>query len=275
MTKRQGKSHRISTKGPLTGRCNICGNDGPLTEDHAPPKSCSSIKSIEVRSLHDKLSADGEESQRPRHFQAGIAFRSLCKRCNGLLGSQYDPALADFCLKVRSLANGTLHLRDVISIEIQPQAVMRSVLGHMAAQGADRYLKGPITEPLRDYILDAASPLPAPIRMYYWLYPFRQQVLVRDAVRLNIGNRVIVSIWLMKFFPLAFLATLDEPSERQFHANNLDTFRDSSNEQLQTISLRLRPVVHPNWPEAPDDSAVILYGPQALAADPRTLIHRT
>jgi hypothetical protein len=275
MSKRQTKSHRISTKGPLIGQCNICGEEGPLTDDHTPPKSCSSIRDIEVRSLHDKLSDGGEESHRPRRFQAGVSFRSLCERCNTLLGSQYDPALADFCLQVRSLANSTLHLRDVISIEIQPQAVMRSVLGHMAAQGAGRYRKGPMTEPLRDYILDAASPLPAPIRMYYWLYPFREQVLVRDAVRLNIANSATVSIWLLKFFPLAFLATLDEPPERQFHVNNLDTFRDIPNELRQIISLRLRPIVHRHWPEAPDDGTVLLYGPQALSGDPRTRIHRT
>jgi hypothetical protein len=191
------------------------------------------------------------------------------------LGSQYDPALADFCLQVRSYANSTLHLRDVIAIEIQPQAVMRSVLGHMAAQGAGRYRKGAITEPLRDYILDADRALPAQIRMYFWLYPFREQVHVRDAVRLNIGNGAIVSIWLLKFFPLAFLSTLDEPLERQFHLNNLDTFRDIPNDLRQPISLRLRPNVHRHWPEAPDDGAVLLYGPQALSGDPRTKIHRT
>jgi hypothetical protein len=94
----------------VVARCNVCGIEGRLTEDHAPPKSCASIKDIEVQNLHDRLSTSGEKSNRPRRFQAGVCFRSLCKRCNTLLGHDYDPALAYFCSQVRGLATNTLHL---------------------------------------------------------------------------------------------------------------------------------------------------------------------
>jgi hypothetical protein len=59
--------------------------------------------------------------------------------------------------------------------------VMRSVLGHLRAMGIGRYRKGHMTEPMCDYILDRTLPLPNQIRFYYWLYPFRRRVLVRDA----------------------------------------------------------------------------------------------
>lgn len=273
MTKRQ-KVLRVSTRGPTWGQCNICGDTGPLTEDHTPPKCCRGIAAAELQNLHTRLSVEKDRTTVPRRFQGGICFRTLCARCNGLLGRDCDPALAEFCEQVRAMANSTLQLPAAIPVEIAPQAVMRSVLGHLAAQGVGRYAKGPITEPLKDYILNRALPLPAPIRMYYWLYPHRPQVLIRDAVRSHLSTKTLVSFWLLKFFPLAFLVTLDEPSERQFRQHNLDTYRGVTIESRQSISVQLRPLVHPMWPEAPGDDAIILYGPEALVANPITRIVR-
>ena len=60
---------------------------------------------MELNSLRDKISSNGEKWDKPRHFQAGVTYRSLCKRCNSeLLGSKYDPALGNFSAQVRSLA---------------------------------------------------------------------------------------------------------------------------------------------------------------------------
>jgi hypothetical protein len=275
MTKRQ-QIRRINTRGPRRGECNICGENGPLTEDHTPPKSCRGIAAAELQSLHARLSFEEHRTTAPRRFQGGVHFRTLCARCNELLGRRCDPALARFGDQVRTIANSSsLHLPAVMPVEIAPQAVMRSVLGHLAAQGVGRYRKGPITEPLRDYILDFSLPLPQQIRIYYWLYPHRAQVLIRDAVMGRVNTDVTVLFWLLKFFPLAFLVTFDEPPERQFQPFNLDTFRDVGIDSHRRIFVQLRPLMHPRWPEAPDDHRFILYGEQSLVADPLTRIIET
>jgi hypothetical protein len=72
----------------------------------------------------------------------------------------------------------------------------------------------------------------------------------------------------MKFFPLAFIVTFDEPQGRQFDQENLDRFGCVSPGSKRDVNIRLHPVVHPKWPEAPDDDALVLYGEQAHAADP-------
>lgn len=274
MAQKHKKSPRFEIKGPLTGTCNICGQFGRLTEDHVPPKSCRGIRDAEIRCLRDKLSKSGENSYSPRRVQAGPYFRTLCSRCNNLLGSKYDPALADFCRQVRTLATSGLELPAASSVDIAPQAVMRSVLGHFCAQGVDRYKKGPITEPLRDYLLDDAVALPSSLRFYYWLYPYRPQVQIRDAAHLSMHSSVVVGFWLMKFFPLAFFVTLNEPIQRQFALDHLDTFGRLAISDRERIRVELRPVIHPNWPEHPDNDSAIMYGPQALVADPRTRIAR-
>ena len=159
-------------------------------------------------------------------------------------------------------------------LSTQPQAVMRSVLGHMAAQGVDRYAKGPLTEPLRDYLLNPDAQLPQPIRLYYWFYPYQPHVLVRDAGRLEIGTRTSLLFWLMKFFPLAFFITFNEPSDRMYSLNSLDEYGGAPFGQVETIFLPLRPLVHAMWPEVPHENSMILYGGQALTGTPLTRIYR-
>jgi hypothetical protein len=143
---------------------------------------------------------------------------------------------------------------------------MRSVFGHMAAREANRYQKGPITEPLRDFILNPALPLPDEMKFYYWFYPHRRQVFVRDAALLVMGTANPFSFWLLKFFPLAFMVTFDTeiaPAK----AHSLNFYRTAPPDAEHNVALRIRPTVHELWPEHPTESAVIMYGEGAYIAE--------
>lgn len=259
----------LSTRGAKFGVCNICGEAGPLTEDHTPPKSCRGISNAEMHSLTVRIA--GDNGMPARRLRNGPSYRTLCGRCNNsLLGADYDPALAEFCAAVRDAVNTKVLLPQSLSVEVQPQPIMRSVLGHLCALGVNRYAKGAITEPLRDYLLDRAQPLPEQIRVYYWLYPFRPQVLIRDACLLLMGSDSDPFLfWLMKFFPLAFLVTFEEPAQRPFEMANLDRFGSRPFDFRSSVPVRLRPHIHELWPEAPTDRTVILYGEQAVGITPR------
>ena len=83
-----------------------------------------------------------------------MKYRTLCHRCNNsLLGARYDPPFIAFVNEISLLLKSSIYLPSTLSIQGQPQAILRSLLGHIAAQGVNRYLKGPLTEPMRDYIL--------------------------------------------------------------------------------------------------------------------------
>ena len=259
----------VNTFGPKEGPCNICGQVGPLTEDHTPPKSCSGLKAGVLHRLHVQLS-DGPVPK-GRMVQNGHTYRTLCGRCNNtLLGKNYDPALAHFCAEVRTAYESPgWPLR--FSIEIQPQLVMRSVLGHLSAMGVGRNQNGPITQLLRDYLLDAAQPLPPGIRVYYWLYKAGAQVLVRDAAMGWLGTGAEpFAFWLMKFYPLSFLVTFNEPEARVFNLTDLDRFAQEPEAAKHVVPVELYPMVPDTFPEMPrdEDGYAILYGEEAVVAVP-------
>lgn len=141
----------IETRGAKIGRCNICGDVGNLTDDHTPPKGCTRIGAVQLLYITERLNVDKTKSN-GRISQNGVKYKTLCSRCNNtMLGINYDPTFIDFVNSISSILKSNLYLPGVIPIKTKPQRVMRSLLGHLSAQGVNRYKKGPLTEPIRDY----------------------------------------------------------------------------------------------------------------------------
>ncbi len=81
------------TRGAKSGTCNICGVDGPLTEDHTPPKGCVRPTAMELQHVTHRIDAGKAIKTKA---QDGVKYRTLCARCNNtLLGGRYDPVLID------------------------------------------------------------------------------------------------------------------------------------------------------------------------------------
>lgn len=256
----------IEVRGPKTGQCNICGELGQLTEDHTPPKGCIRVGQVEIRHIVHRLSAEMPQSS-GRKSQNGVKYRTLCPRCNnGLLGANYDIAFNSFVNSVGAYLKSPLELPDVVSVKAQPQKIMRAVLGHMSAQGINRYLKGPETESVRNYFLDEALPLPDSLNIYYWVYPYQGQVLVRDCSYLDLSIGEPVFMWFMKFFPVAFMITWKEPSAYNFTVPNLSKWRTSAINDEYELVIPLKRVVHQFWPEAPTNQSIVAYGQEAVIA---------
>lgn len=176
-----------------TGRCNICGEVGMLTFDHVPPQAAFAPTAVMVQHIAFRLRVDS--LMRGRIRQNGMSFRSICHRCNNtVLGKQYDPHLIDLVERIR------------------PQRVARSVLGHLTASGLNRYDDAdPTCAQIRACMLDPAAPLPSRFRLYTWLYPFPQSVIVRDAVLSELPGSTY-TFWLLKFQPIAFMVIWEGPS---------------------------------------------------------------
>jgi hypothetical protein len=156
----------VTTKGPKSGMCNICGDVGALTEDHTPPKGWVRPSQVELQHVVRALSPENSPKVRRTVSQNGVKYRTLCGRCNSsLLGHAYDPHLVSFANQTGALLRSSLHLPPQLKVRARPQAIMRAVIGHIAAQGVDRYKKGPHAEAVRDYILDSSLPLPDALSM--------------------------------------------------------------------------------------------------------------
>ncbi|MDE2598132.1 MAG: hypothetical protein KGL40_00765 [Rhodocyclaceae bacterium] len=259
---------RIITKGPKNGICNICGEESKLTEDHTPPKGCISVTQVELKHIAARVSADAT-SERRSVSQNGIKYRTLCARCNnGLLGADYDVGLREFVNKIGDYLKSRMHLPPTLNVPGYPQKIVRAVLGHLSAQGVGRYKKGPQTEALREYMLDTSLPLPEGISIYCWPYPYRGHVVVRDAAftYLPIGKPCV--FWLLKFFPVAFMVTWDQPEELVLEkVVSFDTWRNAPYDYQAEIPVPLMPLIYEYWPEAPTDDSIVVYGPEAITAN--------
>ncbi|MEJ2060976.1 MAG: hypothetical protein P8Y64_10905, partial [Gammaproteobacteria bacterium] len=148
---------------------------------------------------------------------------------------------------------------------------MRSVFGHLAAQGVDRYLKGSQTEALRDSFLDESIPLPENIQFYYWPFPYEDRIFFRDAAYLDIPTKQVSSIWLLKFFPISFMMAWEEKDTPMFTLPNLSTWRMPPPDQEVQIPIPLTGIPPRYWPEAPSDRSVILYGQEAMFSVPHLI----
>lgn len=256
----------IRTFGPKTGTCNICGEYGTLTEDHTPPKGCHRPTQVEIQHLSYLLSGTSNPPK-GRRSQNGVKYRTLCHRCNNtLLGSRYDPPFIEFVNAVALHLRSPITLPPTVTIPGKPQSIVRSLLGHISAQGVDRYLKGPLTEAVRDYFLDDSLPLPSGIRVFYWAYPHRVHVMFRDAAYTHLSSGQPFAFWLLKFFPIAFLVAWDEPVGLTYPIHDLERWRSAPINLVADLPLSLSNIPPLFWPEAPTEGSILIYGQEAIHA---------
>lgn len=259
----------VQTYGPGEGICNICGFYGRLTADHSPPKSCYRPTAVEVRHIVDVLggASDGAEPKKGRIHQGGLKFRTLCAACNNsYLGLRYDPALSIFTATIANFLRSSVVLPSSTIVRGNPQRIMRSVFGHIAAQGVNRYRKGPETEALRDWFMDESLPLPRGIRFYYWPFPHQGSVIFRDAGYMEFSREPVV-LWMMKFFPVAFVMSFESSPEPHFNFPRLSDYHEFLPIDIN-LPLHLEGIPPRYWPEAPTDNSAIVYGKEALMTAP-------
>lgn len=258
----------VLTKGPKHGVCNICGVIDKLTEDHTPPKGCIKITQVELFHIHEHLKYLNEKPvEKGRYLQNGVKYRTLCQKCNNEnLGGKYDPAFNLFVNTIGSFLKTNIALSKAVSIEIEPQKIMRSLIGHLSAQGVNRYGKGPDTIPIRDYFLNTSLPLPDNIHIYYWLYPHKSHVMATDCSYLDGRAGKSCVIWFLKFFPIAFLVTFDKPDEWNFGLSELSIWRDREVDYKAKEYVQLTNFPNQMWPEAPTEYNVVCYGEEAIVS---------
>jgi hypothetical protein len=259
----------VATKGQTHGICNICGASGKLTVDHTPPKGSIKISQVELHPIISHLNKLTAEIpiEKGRYLQNGVNYRTLCESCNSThLGAHYDPAFNLFVNTIGEFLKTNIILPRIIPIEIEPQKIIRSLLGHLSAQGVNRYKKGKYTIPIKDYFLNISLPLPNNIHIYYWLYPHKSHVMARDCGYLDTRDGNACSIWFLKFFPIAFIITFDKPAEWSLELSELSRWRHKEIDYKAMEYVQLTNLPHPMWPEAPISHNVVCYGQEAIVS---------
>lgn len=250
----------LQTKGPAIGLCNICEAHGPLTADHVPPKGVNKFPRMRLYQLVDALNIPDAQKKGGRDFQQGVTFRTVCHRCNtDLMGGLYDPYLVRLSNAVSSYLFSVIHRPDFTRFETNPGLVARAVLGHILALGVGRSPKGHMAEAAAKLVMDPNQNFPDMLKIYYWLYPFWDQVAIR-------GFRVIVE-WgepqltasALKYMPLAFMVAWDvDPALNIPHLCLNDYIIGSGNHKAD-IPLSFTDIPPQRYPEAPGEKGATLH----------------
>ena len=232
-----------------TGLCNICGSQGSLTWDHVPPKGGIELQPVEIDRVAAAF-ASSLSSKKPEFSQNGLKFRTLCAKCNNeWLGARFDPSLNELALAVGRFLRTPLELPPVLHVEAQPNAVIRSILGHLLAArlSSDPGFFDPY---ISELVQDEAKPIPDAINVFYWIYPYAQQIVLRDALMPAVRGRYsdFQRFGVLKYFPLGFLATTAAEYE---NLAPLTSWRNEPSSFRIELPINLRNARDPYWPEAP------------------------
>jgi hypothetical protein len=103
------------------------------------------------------------------------------------------------------------------------------------------------------------------MKVYYWVYPYKTQVLARDAVMRNLASADTAYFWLMKFFPIAFLVIWDSPDGYDYrNLRTFEPFRTLGPDDEAELPIDLTGLPHERWPEAPEDGRFCAFGSGAI-----------
>lgn len=252
--------HYSKVKREKYGPCNLCRQDADLTWDHVPPQGGVELSAVEMRTILETLSGDPDKD-RFRITQNGVKYRTLCKACNEWLGQQFDPVLNKLANDVTLLVRSPLHLPPVLEVETKPHRLIRAILGHFVAakSGLDDVV---FDQQVRDFIFDQSAPLPDEINIFYWVYPYPLQVVIRDvgmpSKRGDFSDFMFCQI--LKYFPVAYLVSTAAEYEG---LSKLTQHRSAAPDEVVKLQIGLRDVPHQHWPEAPERGN-ILFGGQAM-----------
>ena len=238
--------------------CNICKQSASLSWDHVPPKGGIDLKPVEQVTILQYLAGSPEE-QKPRISQNGVKYRTLCKHCNERLGHSYDPVLNNFALGVGKILKSIVEVPPIVHYKTQPAILIRSILGHLlAAKGVIDNVA--VDQKIREFLFDDQARLPEEVKIFYWIYPYREIVVVRDvampAIRGKFSQIGFFS-GILKYFPVAYLVCNLEQYEG---LDELTIYRDLKLEETVEIPIRLTDTRHSAWPEMTDEGNFMIGG---------------
>ena len=237
------------------GECNICGDVGPLCEDHVPPQGCVRPTSVAIRRVLARISPDKKSGKGARGWNShdGVKFKTLCINCNtALLGATLDPALIEFSNAVARVAQSPVHLPPVVSIPSDVGRVARSVVGHIFAHERCAYNQKISPLAWKLWLSDLSLPIPSGHDLHYWLYPYKRQVYFNGASMFDFGapNEPAPTYRLLKFYPLAFaLSTTSSGGRlRERSLSRLDPLVDGQRVDVPVDFRWLRPELFLEFP---------------------------
>ncbi len=247
----------------LNKRCSICLKREELTDEHIFPRGLVVPGTRQIRELLPIIDPQKRYRRSTKLSQNGLKVKTTCAECNNtLLGAKYDPALkhlydeASLHFRNRHMLSGRFK---IANIEINK--VARAVVGHMLAADSHPSGRALKTREMRRFLFDETHSLANEYSILIWLYPSREQAIIRDIFPLD-SFSAWKTTWMSayKTFPLAFAFTQKKEKWPYKGIIDITDFLTKSVEDKVNITFSLNDIPHQRWPETPSSRGAIFMG---------------
>lgn len=104
--------------------------------------------------------------------------------------------------------------------------IARAVVGHLLAANAVEeartgIVSAPFPDALRRYFLSDKGALPDNIDIYWWIYPYRRQVVIEGAAKMSTKESGMILGHILNFLPLGFWVLWKRPADLSFQVPTL------------------------------------------------------
>ena len=258
MKKENTQLYFTKFKREKVSQCNICKRIKPLSWDHVPPRGGIHLSSVEQETVFQHMTMP-KDNRKYSISQNGVKYRTICKECNEIIGRKYDPVLNDFAYNVGKILKTKLTLPSIIYYKTKPNLLIRAILAHLLAAKAD-IDKVTVDEQVRNFIFDEDASIPEEIKIFYWVHPYINTVIIRDIVMLAIRGKFggkVGFFSILKYFPIAYLVTNLKDYEG---LSELTFYRNSKPKDIIDIPINLKDIRGPEWPEIVDAGNMVMGG---------------
>ncbi|MCF7519842.1 HNH endonuclease [Pseudoalteromonas sp. L21] len=256
---------KVMTRGKTHGYCTICREYGKLTREHVVPQGCGNIEDKVIVRVTEYL--DAPDKPKGNRSQGGIHFRTVCAKCNSLLGSKYDRELINFSNDIAKHLNHLTFGHVFNKITYRPYRTLKlakAVVGHLLAANSveetnsDKPLSNRYSM-LSEFVLNEAAPLPEGFDIYYWLYPYKPIKMLRSIGSMNIINPSFrVAGDILKYYPIAFLVSYNSKPAPEYGLTKLNLPSTQKINDTAGVEVSYMRALRSDFPERPEDYEVLL-----------------
>ena len=161
-----------------TGICHICGNNGPLSYEHIPPRSMGNSKPVksyrvvDIAEKYNTINVECTDGIRYRQQQRGVGFETICRNCNSYLGRHYVKAYAGCISELGALLEKEKDDKGRIGIHLETHNVpVLAFVKHVISNFCSTTQPGTMLD-CRDFLLDCKNlNLPNRYRLFMFAVP--------------------------------------------------------------------------------------------------------
>jgi hypothetical protein len=223
----------VPRKGGKSGICHICGNDGPLSFEHIPPKKAFNDRQTIALKLEEAIQLGPDETFKGRIQQGGAGDYTLCRKCNSLTGTWYARHFIDWCYQgMLLLQKSGGHPSLSYPYHLCPLSVIKQMVAMFLSINTPEFCAGDVW--LRRFVLNPELKyLPPKYRFFVYYNLSRRLRYVGFMVRSD--PRGIVAMGEISYPPFGYVMTLDSPppDNRLLEITSFSRFDYTESKMLQ------------------------------------------